>query len=56
MSAFDAWELDDMIGKIEDMEQSFRDRESEYAPNDFEAFMNHLENAKRLLYEAWILV
>lgn len=56
MSAFDAWELDDMIGKIEDMEQSFRDHESEYAPNDFEAFMNHLENAKRLLYEAWLLV
>ena len=56
MSTFDAWELDDMIGKIEGMEQNFRDHESEYAPNDFEAFMNHLENAKRILYEAWILV
>lgn len=51
-----AWELDEMVKKIEDMERRISERESEYDADDFEYITEYLSRARKALHKAWLIV
>lgn len=56
MNTYDAWELDDIVKRIEDMERRIADRENEYDADDFEYITEYLSRARKALHKAWLMV
>lgn len=56
MNTYEAWELDDMVKRIENMERRIAEHERDYDADDFEYITEYLSRARKALHKAWLMV
>lgn len=56
MDTYDAWELDDMIARVESMESKIAEHKRDYNAREFEIIMDNLSDARESLYTAWMMI